>query len=253
MPSNAFQYDGTLEETSLAEMLWTVYRHKVPGVLEVTNEGITKRIHIADGNVVHASSTDRTDRLGAYLYRTGKLDREQLVETMREREASGKRHGQLLIESGLMSPADLYESIRGQMESIVWSLFSWTKGELLFRIGEHVEAPMIKIHLPMRQVIVRGIKKAQDAKALVARLGKKSAVFRPSYGAEDLIEIALGADEYELLRLVDGERSLYDVCTQGPYGASENARLMYAFRVLHLIEPGDGSDEGVKIRYPTAS
>lgn len=247
MPTNPFQYDGTLEETSLAEMLWTIYRHKVPGVVEVTNEGITKRIHIADGNVIHASSTDRTDRLGAYLYRTGKLDREQLVDTMREREDSGKRHGQLLIEKGLMSPAELYESIRAQMESIVWSLFSWSKGELIFRIGEQSDPLMIKIHLPMRQVIVRGIKKAHDPKALVGRLGKKSTVFRPTYCAEDLIEIALGAEEYELLCLVDGERSLYDICTQGPYGASENARLIYAFRVLHLIDPVEEKG-GVKIR-----
>ena len=190
-----------------------------------------------------ATSTDRTDRLGAFLYRSGKLSRKDLAETMKEREETGKRHGLLLIERGLLAPDELYEAIRSQIESIVWSLFSWQTGELSFSIGEHEDPMMINIHLPMRQVIVRGIKKAQDAKALMARLGKKTSVFEPSYCAEDLIEIALGQQEYELLRLVDGERSLYDVCTSGPYKVSENARLLYAFRVLHLIQPV-GATEG---------
>ena len=109
---------------------------------------------------------------------------------------------------------------------------------------------MIKIHLPMRQAIVRGVKQVPDTKALVGRLGKKSTVFRPTYHTEDLIEVALDAEEYALLRLVDGERPLYEVCTEGPYGVSENARLLYAFHILHLIErlPENG-DSGVKIRY----
>ncbi|MCG8457676.1 MAG: hypothetical protein MI919_15480, partial [Holophagales bacterium] len=106
-----------------------------------------------------------------------------------------------------------------------------------FRIGEVDDPLMIKIHLPMRQVIVRGIKKAQDARALVGRLGKKATVFAPTYCAEDLIEVALVGEEYELLRLVDGERSLYEICSSGPYKVSENARLLYAFRVIRLIEP----------------
>ena len=233
---NAFQYRETLEDTALSEMLSTIYRHKVPGLIEISRDDVIKRIYINEGNVVHAASTDRADRLGAHLYRLGKLTRKQLVETMRHRETSGKRHGQLLIEEGLLSPGELYDAIRSQMESIVWSLFAWQRGEVTFRIGEFHESIMIKIHLPMRQVIVRGIKQVPDIKALVSRLGKKSTVFRPSYSMEDLIEVALNREEYQLLCLVDGKRRLYDLCTAGPFSVSENARLLYAYRILNLIE-----------------
>ncbi len=249
---NTFQYRETLEDTALSEMLATIYRHKVPGRIEITRDDVVKRIYINEGNVIHASSTDRADRLGAHLYRIGKLSRKQLVETMRHREESGKRHGQLLIEEGLLSPGELYEAIRGQMESIVWSVFSWQRGEVTFRIGEFNDNIMIKIHLPMRQVIVRGIKKVPDTKALVARLGRKSTVFGPSYCTEDLIDVALSKEEYQLLRLVDGQRRLFDICSEGPFGISENARLLYAFRILNLIEKvrDDGAATGsVMIRY----
>lgn len=250
-----FQYRETLEDTALSEMFATIYRHRVPGLIEITRDDVVKRIYINEGNVVHATSTDRADRLGAHLYRVGKLTRKQLVETMRHREQSGKRHGQLLIEDGLLSPGELYNAIRGQMESIVWSVFSWQRGEVTFRIGEFNE-PVIKIHLPMRQVIVRGIKQVPDTKSLVARLGRKGTVFKPSYTTEDLIEVALDADEYRLLCLVDGRRRLYDICTEGPFKVSENAQLLYAYRILNLIEKAEDDAKGtgtVMIRYKTES
>lgn len=253
--AKTFQYQEALEDTALPEMLSTIYRHRVPGLIEIARDDVVKRIYINEGNVVHATSNDRGDRLGPHLYRTGKLTRKQLVDTMRQREESGTRHGQLLIEEGLLSPGELYEAIRNQMEAIVWSVFSWQKGQVTFRIGELHEPIMIKIHLPMRQVIVRGIQKVPDAKALVAKLGRKNTVFKPAYGTEDLIEIALDHQEYQLLRLVDGKKRLYDICTSGPYSLSENARLLYAFRILNLIENADvdggGSTGSVMIRYKT--
>ncbi len=236
--SKSFHFQGTLEETYLADMLWSIYRYKVPGVLEISNSGgVHKRIFVDDGSVIHASSSDPIDRLGPFLLRAGKLTQEVLDRTQRQVETSGKRHGQVLIEEGVMSPGDLYRAIRAQVEAIVWSLFSWTEGKVTFRLGQEEDPLMIKIHLPLRQVIVRGIKKVKRTRGLVARLGNKATVFKPSYDAEDLIEIALGGDEYKLLSLLDGERSFYDVCSAGPFGMSENARLLYAFRVLQLIEP----------------
>ncbi len=238
-----FQYRETLEDTALSEMFSTIYRHKVPGLIEISRDDVVKRIYISEGNVIHATSTDRTDRLGAHLYRTGKLTRQQLAETMHHREKSGKRHGQLLIEERLLSPGELYQEIRNQMEAIVWSVFSWQRGEVTFRIGEFNEPVMIKIHLPMRQVIVRGIKQVPDTRSLVQRLGRKDTVFCPSYTTEDLIDVALDSDEYRLLCLVDGTRRLYDVCTGGPFSVPENARLLYAYRILHLIEKVDGDSK----------
>ncbi|RMH22528.1 MAG: DUF4388 domain-containing protein [Acidobacteria bacterium] len=245
--SSPFHYRGTLEETALPEMFFTIFRHRVPGLIDISRDGVTKRIYIQDGNVLHASSTDRADRLGAYLYRTGKLSRQDLERTIRKLAGSSAKHGQIMIEEGLLSPGELYEAIRGQMESIIWSVFSWQEGEVSFRIGEFNE-PTIKIHLPMRQVILRGIKRAPDTKSLIGRLGRKQTVLRPCYCTEDLIEIAIDLEEYALLRLVDGKRTIYDVCTEGPFNVSENARLLYAFYVLQMVERVEGDGRGVTIR-----
>jgi hypothetical protein len=232
---NTFQYRGDLSQTALPEILYTIDRFQVPGVIEASREGEVKQVFIKEGNVVHATSSDRNDSLGAYLQRNGVLSPEAYMDTMRERERSNKRYGVLLIEHGLLSPGEVYRAIRKQIEAIVWSLFDWRDGSVIFSIGEFREPDSVRIQLPMRQVILQGIKRAPDAKTLVARLGRKETVFEPCYKTEQLIELALDADEYRLLSLIDGRRTLYDICIQGPRSAAENGKLLYAFQILQLI------------------
>jgi hypothetical protein len=258
---HSFQYRGDLSQTALPEILYTIHRFQVPGVIEATRDGVMKKVYIKEGNVVHASSSDREDSLGNYLLRSGTLTPEIFEETMRERERLQKRYGVLLIEHGLLSPAEIYRAVRQQIEEVVWSLFYWQDGAVIFSIGDFREPDSVRIQLPMRQVILHGIKRAPNAKALAARLGRKETVFEPCYRMEDLIEAALDSAEYRLLSLVDGQRTLFDVCTQGPHGAADNAKVMYAFQVLQLIRPvsvtpssepkREESAGAIKIRFKT--
>jgi hypothetical protein len=248
-----YQYRGDLRQTALPEMLYTIYLHRVPGVVECSHGEVLKKVYLRDGAVIHAASTDRQDSLGSFLRSSDRISGEQFVLTDKIRASTPeKRHGELLIEHGILSPAQLYEAIQEQIRSVVWSLFGWEDGEVTFSIGDFEEADMVRIYLPMRQVILQGVKRAPDAKALVARLGRKETIFEPVWSTEDLIEAALDEQELHLLRLLDGKRSLYDICTRGPFSPAENARLIYAFHVLRLIRRRAADRAGVvKIRLRT--
>lgn len=232
-------------------MLFTIDRFQVPGVIEVSRDDIVKRVFLKEGNVIHATSTDRQDSLGDFLHQAGKLTMEVFAATMREREKLNKRYGALLVERRILPPDVVYQAIREQIESIVWSLFYWEQGKVTFSIGEFKEAGMMRIQLPMRQVILQGIKRAPNARMLLNRLGRKETMFAPSFSIEDIIELAMNDDEYELLSLVNGRRSLYQICSKGPFAPPENAKLLYAFQVLQLIRrrPDEETGGGVmKVR-----
>lgn len=262
--SKNFQFRGDLAEKGLPEILYTIDRFQVAGVIEAEKDGVVKSVHIKDGRVIHAASSDLNDSLGTFLRRSGKLSADAYAETMRLRGESDRRYGELLVAQGILAPVEVYRAIRRHVEAIVWSLFYWQEGAVIFKIGEFsAGTSRVRIELPMRQVILQGIKRAPNAKALVARLGTKETVFRPCWETEMLIEAGLDGDEYELVKLVDGERSLYQICTEGPFSAAENAKLMYAFHVLRLIEdtaveenaaPETPAEPGrpVKIRLKTA-
>lgn len=237
------EYRADLQHTALPEMLHTVDRFQVPGVLEAERDGVVKKVYVREGYVVHATSTDRNDSLGSYLQRSGEISAEQFSNTMKARSGSKKRYGELLVEAGLISPAGIHRAIRKQIESIVWSLFYWQEGQVRFEIGTFQTPTHVKILLPMRQVIVEGIKRAPNAKTLVARLGGKDTLFEPTYSTEDLIGTGLEIEEYKLLQLIDGERTLYALCTEGPLSVPENGKLIYAFHVLKLVRRREAAEE----------
>jgi Domain of unknown function (DUF4388) len=233
--SKSFQFRGDLRETTLPEMLHTIHRFQVPGVIEASRDGVVKRVFLKNGSVLHATSSDLADSLGSYLLRQGRLTTAQYEQAMKLRGSGERRLGTLLVELGHLSPAEVYQAIREQIEEVVWSLFYWQEGFVTFQIGEFEERGLVQLMLPMRQVILAGIKRAPNAKALVARLGSRDTVFEPCFQLEDLIDTALDAQDYALLRRLDGHRSLYDACSAGPLAPAENAKLIYAFSVLQLI------------------
>ena len=252
--SHRFQYQASLAESTLPEMLCTIERFRVAGLIEARNRDTTKRVYIRDGYVIHAASSDRSDSLGEFLLRQGRLSPEQYTTLSQAVRTSNQRLGVLLLRSSLLTPEAILAAIREHIEEIVWSLFFWREGQVSFNVGEFQEPEMIQIQLPMRQVIVKGIRRAPEARPLVGRLGRKETVFEPTFSWEDLIEIGLDEDEYGLLKLVDGKRTLYQLCADGPLPPAENAKLLYAFQVLQLLrrQPAESETTGpVKIRLQT--
>ena len=235
-------------------MLYTIDRFRVPGVIQASHgegETVVKKVFIRDGYVVHASSTDRNDSLGVYLRRTGRITLEQFERLTRAREETTKRFGTLLVEERLLSPREAFAAIREQIEGIVWSLFYWSEGEVTYGAGEFEPEDMVQIRLSLREVIFEGIKRAPDARTLLARLGGRDTLLEPCYRAEELIEVGLDEAEHGFLTQVNGKTTLYDLCSSGPQSPGDNAKLLYAFNVLHLIRTVGHGSEGsgpVKIR-----
>jgi hypothetical protein len=257
LSERANQYRGDLRQTALPEMLAVIHQMRVSGVVEAVSGEFSKRIFLESGYVVHASSSDLADSLGGFLKRSGRLTDGQFQSAMAKRSESKRRLGEVLIEQGVLSPANVYEAIREHVENIIWSLFSWEEGQVTFRLGDPDLTGAVRIQIPVRQVILQGIKRASNAKSLVQRMGGRDAMFEPHFRFEDLIEVALVDEEYVLLAQVDGQKTLYDLCTKGPLAAADNARLLYAFSVLGLIRRSAEADRhptgGIKIRLRSES
>ncbi|MCZ6508908.1 MAG: DUF4388 domain-containing protein [Acidobacteria bacterium] len=232
-----FQYRGDLSETPLPEILARVGQFTVPGVLEAARDDVTTEIYIRDGHVVHARSSDIGTSLGVYLRRVGLLTQDQFRRVMRERRQTTYRLGVLLVERGLMAPGQVHEAIQRQTEAIVWSLFSWWQGSIKFKLGPWDPMDMIGIQLPLGRVIIDGIKRQTDVRQLMARIGGRDTVLEPAFTVEDAVEVGLSAEDFALLSLIDGHRTLYELCSRGPKGGKDNAKFLYAMVVLDLARP----------------
>lgn len=229
-----FRYSSDLAQTPLPEVLATISRYKVPGVVDCHRGSETKSIFIEAGTIIFASSSDVADSLGDRLLSQGKITKDQYDASVRLLQQGNKRQGTILVELKAVEPKELFIAVREQVQAIVWSIFEWTEGAVLFEPGRERTQEFIKLSIPLRQAILQGVCGVRDAKALVARIGNKTTVLQRNDEVEAK-DLALSTEEEALLAQVDGKKTLYELTASPSMPAPQNAKILYAFFVLRLI------------------
>ncbi len=248
-----FVYRGRLEDTTLPEIMATVHRYGVPGLMELLHDEQSRRIYFLDGDIIFATSNDREESLGDFLLAQGRISEAQYKVSCDELARNPNlRHGKILVQMGFLKQEELGAAVRDQVERILWSAFNWSDGEVSFKVGRFREDEAYKIQIPTPRAVLSGCKHITEAKTVMARLGSKSTVFSRLPRPDHLASLRLEAGESQLLDLVDGKRSLFQLCEEGQLTAGVTARTLYAFMELHLVEPQRGST-AIKIQVRDAS
>jgi Domain of unknown function (DUF4388) len=246
-------YVGELADTPLPEMLATIHRYRVPGVLEAQAGDFTKRVFIMQGDIIFATSSNRAESLGDMLMVAGRLTADAYrTSSLLLLDNPHKRHGQVLVEMGVLTEVEMRAAVLEQVQRIVWSLFDVNEGQVAFTLGEFRTDEVYKLRIPTQRAVLHGCKTVADAKRLVGRLGSKTTVFVAPATPDHLEGFELETGEQELLALVDGKRTLFELCEQGPFSPGLNARVLYGYHTLGLIKKRDASS-GIKVHVPSTS
>jgi hypothetical protein len=251
MSSGEFVYRSDLEKTPLPEILATVNRHGVPGVLEVVHDELVKRVYLLDGDIIFATSTDRTESLGDYLVRAGEITEEELLQSTEELANSpGARHGEIIVKMGFLDREKLGAAVRKQVQAILWGLFNLSEGQVSFKVGRAKDDEIYKIKIPTARAIIAGCRRIEDPKMITARMGGRGAILKKMPRPPHLEKFRLEPDERELLEMIDGKKTLYELCESGPASAGANARVLYAFAELQMltIDPSSSGKILIQVR-----
>ena len=244
-----FQYTGNLAQEPLPEVLRTIHFYRAPGVLTLEGNGVSKKVYLLGGNIIFATSTDRSESLGEYLRRSALITSGELkasVGRLDLAEGQGRRHGELLVEMGILSDAQLRQIVTEQVKALLFAAFSWEQGSVTFEVGRFKTDELIRLDLPTPQAIVDGIRRMPDPRRCVARLGPSWTLFDRAEAPPETRDVAFTAAEISLLASVDGRRTLRDLITMGPGDLGSNAKLLYAFWVLRLIERRELQSSGIR-------
>lgn len=245
-----FEYRGDLGVTPLPEILATIHRYRVPGVLNLSREARLRRIVLDEGTVMFATSNEKEMSLGMSLLRRGILTPEIAREADARRTREGLRLGHVLISMGVLTPEELNSAILEQVRGILWGSFDWDAGEVVFEIGEGGAEHVIRLNLPIPAAILEGIRRSSDVRRLVQRLGSAQTVLEKQPGG--MIHLFEPSERIFYDR-VDGKTPLQPLCARGPGSMAENARLLYAFFCLGLLRKrrASGAAGAKKIHYRT--
>ena len=165
---------------ALADLLSLVHDAGKSGYLLFQYDGEEKAVYLSRGEVVFAESNLATDRLGACLLRTGLIDQAQL-DLAEQRYHPMTRFGKVVVELGILTPRELWNGVKTQVEEIVRSLFSYTAGWIHFWEGEIEPDNVVRLSLPTRRLIGEGLARRDDLLRFLARLeDSRTAILRGS-------------------------------------------------------------------------
>lgn len=125
--------DGQLSDHAVATVLASAAIAGYDGSLLLANDAERLEVVFLSGAVVAARSNRPEERLGALLVSDGRLSSESAERIAAEAAAAGRLFGDLLIESGLVSAADVQTFLRLQLRLRVEGLIGWRAGRFGFR------------------------------------------------------------------------------------------------------------------------
>ncbi|MDH3687637.1 MAG: DUF4388 domain-containing protein, partial [Myxococcales bacterium] len=121
------------------------------GLLRFGHRDHEKVVYLHRGEVVFASSNQMVDRLGECLLRAGVISLEQLRDAERCFQPPA-RFGKVLVERGFLTPRELWNGVKYQVEEIVRSLFAYSAGTAHFFDGDVQPDNVVRLALPTRRL-----------------------------------------------------------------------------------------------------
>ncbi len=157
MPS--FPLSGKIQSTPLPVILENLQKEKATGTLTVRYENVEKCIHIKDGQIIFAMSTDELDRLSETLVKEGMISREKMEAAIRmySKHVGFKKLGAILVENSFISPKDLFSGLKIQVKNIIYSLFLWEDAE--YRFEGRLPADIIKLQINIQDLLMEIIQR----------------------------------------------------------------------------------------------
>lgn len=226
---------GSLGAFRLAEVLTLLSTTRKSGVLRLDSDGREATIFFSDGAVVYAGTNQEVFRLRSILVRRKKLTREQCDSIDARMRRDGGQFGAIAVQGGALTEDELRDALKVQVSEIVFDAFVWSGGTFAFAPELELPAYAVTISVDLPNLIMEGARRIEEWTHCLELLPDSSVVFRVVTAPKDE-KITLTADEWKILFLINGRRTLEELCTDAEDDRVNVYRVVYGLLANKLIE-----------------
>ena len=230
---------GSLDSFRLPDVLTFLDTTRKSGTLTVEREGTQCDVFFDDGALVFARSNQESLRLGAILLRKKKISREQADEIERRMSADGGRFGAIAIEQCFLTDEQLRDFLKIQVSEILYDCFVRKSGTFSFSDAMELPNYAVTISVDLTNLIMEGARRIDEWDECLRLLPDDSVVFRV-VANPDADKITLSLDEWKILFLINGSRTLAELCHDAEEDPFRVYRVVYGLFANKLIEPLTG-------------
>ncbi len=177
------------------------------GELVVLQIDTSRSIFFESGQVVSATTTAPTERLGEILWRFGAVTREQLEEIVSTAERKGKRVGETAIELDFVGPDELFRMMARQVEEVFYGAVH--AEQAMFYLFDRFDEARVarRYHLSTGQLLMEAARRMDELRFFREKVPSDAWIPVPvaASGRKPPAELA------ELLAQCDGRRSVAEI------------------------------------------
>jgi len=229
---------GNLKTVSFPDILQLLATGKKTGVLQVSTAARQKEVAFRDGNIIYASSINSTeDLLGNLLLRRGKISKPDLERAIALHKQTGRQLGTTLVDMSLFDKDEIVECLRLQIEEIVYNLFSWQEGDFTFAENTAPKKLPFAIELNTMNVIMEGTRRIDEWVEIQKVLPPDDILLKLNSSPKTKKdEVSLTVEEFRILTLIDGQKTLPELINASPMGEFVTCRSLYKLIVSGLVQ-----------------
>jgi len=227
---------GNLETFFLASVFQLLCNDKKTGVLQVGDEGNEVKVYFKEGTVIYAISSQKEHRIGYFLKSKGMLSERDLQKCLQVAKQKKFQLGKVLVDEGYITIDDLKDVISLQVENILYGLFLLQKGNFDYKDAKLNLSGLILTELDAMELILEASRRVDEMSILQKQIPSDKLVFRMSERVQDEEEVKLNSNEWRILSLVNGKRSIREVIMGSGYDDLGAYKILYSLVSSGLIE-----------------
>lgn len=204
--------DGNLARFEIPDILTFLNMGRRTGVLVLEHPEQESKIFLREGRPIYATSTKEDLRVGNMLVRQGKVQGAELERILSLRNP-GQKIGEALLQHKILRAEELASFLKVQVSEVIFDTFTWRGG--LFSFYDRVPPPETAVTLAMdlQNLIMEGVRRIDER-------GRLSEVFPDLNMVAEAVanpervksSVTLTQEEWQVLFLVDGRRTLSEIC-----------------------------------------
>lgn len=229
---------GKIERFTLPEVFQLIASSRKSGTLGIQKDDSIVMVYFKDGNVIYGYGPRQTFHLGQLLKERGVISAQQLEEAIgvQAKTENSKRLGEILISRRFIDRTDLERVIKKQIEELLYSLLGWQAGSFKFYENQFPTDEEITVNLSVENVILEGLRRIDEMNMVKETLPDLEAVYTISASqAGRERAVTLQAAEWNIMALVDGRRSVNEICKVSPVDRNEALKKLAQLKLSGII------------------
>lgn len=236
---------SSIKELGLFDLFQVLHLNAKTGrlIISDTDDGREAQILFKEGSVCLASIYERSVQTVEVLLEEWGIVDETVLATIEKDLNKCEDIVHCLERAGISSRSHLENFFRGRIRECVYNILKWDNGNCRFFEEELDAKREILVILNTENLILEGARRIDEWSNIMNKVPSRHSVFQFCSDKEQGQRLNLKPMEWEILSLIDGKRSVYEVNEAVGEDLFSTSKLIYGLVVMDVIELVSDNDE----------